>query len=119
MHGRGTYKWPNGKKYVGDYKNDKKEGKGTYSWPDGREYDGEWKNGVQHGTGRFRSKAGTVKTGVWEKGKRARWVNIVNPDGTTRPIDSDNDQQSEEGDNISSSSIVRSGMRDQSRRIDV
>ncbi len=89
MHGKGVYTWPNGKKYVGDYKNDKKEGNGTYYWPDGREYSGPWKDGKQDGVGRFKSKNGTIRTGLWEKGKRVKWIAIVNSDGTTKPIDDD------------------------------
>lgn len=49
MHGKGVYTWPDGRKYEGDYKYDKKSGRGVYYWADGRsiyfvnlEYDGEW-----------------------------------------------------------------------------
>lgn len=33
--------------------NDIREGFGVYKWVDGRKYIGEWKNGVQHGQGEF------------------------------------------------------------------
>lgn len=42
MHGRGIFKWPDGRVYDGDYANDKKHGFGRVCWPDGREYEGEW-----------------------------------------------------------------------------
>ena len=45
MHGKGTYTWSDGRKYEGDYVNDKKEGLGTYTWADGRKYQGLWLNG--------------------------------------------------------------------------
>ena len=45
MHGKGTYTWSDGRKYKGDYVNDKKEGLGTYTWADGRKYQGLWLNG--------------------------------------------------------------------------
>jgi hypothetical protein len=32
MDGKGTFNWPDGRKYVGDYKDDKKEGYGTFEW---------------------------------------------------------------------------------------
>jgi hypothetical protein len=40
MHGKGVFKWPDGRVYEGDYLNDKKHGNGKVSWPDGREYEG-------------------------------------------------------------------------------
>ena len=43
MHGKGTYSWPDGRSYVGEYVNDLKEGNGVYTWIDGRKYDGNWK----------------------------------------------------------------------------
>ena len=32
MHGRGVYTWKDGRKYEGEYENDKKHGYGIYSW---------------------------------------------------------------------------------------
>lgn len=45
MHGTGTFWWPDGRIYIGDYINDKKHGRGVFTWPDGRKYDGEWFDG--------------------------------------------------------------------------
>ena len=45
MHGKGIYKWKDGRTYDGEYQNDLKDGLGTYYWTDGRKYIGEWKNG--------------------------------------------------------------------------
>jgi hypothetical protein len=45
MEGYGVFTWPDGRKYQGEYVDDKKEGKGEFFWPDGRKYDGGWKNG--------------------------------------------------------------------------
>jgi hypothetical protein len=45
MHGKGIFTWIDGRKYVGDYKNDKKHGHGVFHWPDKRKYEGFWKNG--------------------------------------------------------------------------
>jgi hypothetical protein len=36
MDGKGTFTWSDGRKYVGQYYNDKKEGQGDFIWPDGR-----------------------------------------------------------------------------------
>ena len=45
MHGKGTTIWPDGRKYIGEYKHDKKDGNGLYIWADGKKYDGNWSNG--------------------------------------------------------------------------
>ena len=45
MHGYGILIWKDGKKYEGEFVNDKREGKGTFTWSDGRQYIGEWKAG--------------------------------------------------------------------------
>jgi L1 cell adhesion molecule like protein len=45
MDGKGKFTWEDGRSYVGEYKNDKKEGIGMFTWPDGRIYNGQWKNG--------------------------------------------------------------------------
>lgn len=87
MEGQGKYIWPNGKKYEGQYKNDKKEGYGIYTWPDGRQYSGMWKNGKQDGVGRFKGKNGIVKSGMWEDGKRVKWIAVINADGTQTKVD--------------------------------
>ena len=45
MHGTGVFTWADGRKYEGEYFDDKKEGHGVFFWPDGRKYDGYWKSG--------------------------------------------------------------------------
>lgn len=45
MHGKGTFKWNDGRQYEGNYIEDKKEGWGEFRWPDGKKFIGEWKNG--------------------------------------------------------------------------
>ena len=32
MHGQGEFKWPDGRKYYGQYINDKKQGNGIFEW---------------------------------------------------------------------------------------
>merc|ERR1740115_515840 len=72
--GSGTFAWKDGRRYVGNYMNDKKDGNGTFTWPDGREYDGEWKDGKQHGTGVFKTAKGDLRSGEWKDGVRIRWI---------------------------------------------
>jgi hypothetical protein len=45
MEGYGSYKWADGRKYEGEYRNDKKNGYGIYMWSDGRIYSGFWVKG--------------------------------------------------------------------------
>ena len=33
MHGKGTFSWPDGRRYEGEYKFDKKHNFGVYFWP--------------------------------------------------------------------------------------
>ena len=47
------FKWPDGRRYEGQYVDDKKEGNGTFYWSDGRKYQGMWKNGKQDGKGEY------------------------------------------------------------------
>ncbi len=45
IHGKGTYRWSDGRVYNGQYENDKKHGYGVYIWADGRAYLGNWTDG--------------------------------------------------------------------------
>ena len=49
----GAYEWDNGDKYVGEWKDDKKNGQGTYSYANGDQYVGENKDGKAHGEGTY------------------------------------------------------------------
>ena len=44
-NGLGTYAYPDGRIYAGEFKEGSFHGRGIYSWPDGRVYVGEFKNG--------------------------------------------------------------------------
>ena len=76
MDGHGKFEWPDGRIYIGDYKEGKKDGEGEYDWSDGRIYKGGWKDGKQHGEGLFFCvKKKVWKKGIWENGKRIKWIN--------------------------------------------
>ena len=40
MHGKGVFSWDDGRRYEGEYLDDKKHGHGVFYWPDGKLYDG-------------------------------------------------------------------------------
>ena len=67
-NGQGTYTYANGAKYVGEYKNGKKNGQGTYTPPNGDKYVGEFKNGYFNGQGTYTFASGTIKKGIWKNG---------------------------------------------------
>ena len=76
MNGGGIFVWPDGRKYKGQYKDDKKEGYGFFEWPDGKKYRGNWNNGKQDGEGELYN----ISTKTWMKclfkeGKRIKWFN--------------------------------------------
>ena len=75
MHERGTFTWPDGRKYEGGYQNDKKHGVGTFTWPNGKCYEGNWSDGKQHGIGYLTAGEGQEKKkGEWAEGRRIRWI---------------------------------------------
>ena len=51
MHGMGNFYQNDGRRFIGEYVNDKKHGYGEYFWPDGTRFRGEWFNGQMHGKG--------------------------------------------------------------------
>lgn len=109
MHGKGAFIWSNKKKYIGEFKQDRKDGFGKYIWPDGREYKGNWKDGKQHGYAKYKisseDKNGVeqvnIRYGLWEDGKLTKWF-IVNQEDKQRlslnKLTSDNEGTTEESD---------------------
>jgi len=51
MNGQGKDTYPDGTKYVGEYKDGKRHGQGTFTHTDGGKFVGEWKDGREHGQG--------------------------------------------------------------------
>ena len=43
-NGQGTYIWPNGDKYVGEFLKSKQNGKGTFFYANKEKFVGEWSN---------------------------------------------------------------------------
>merc|ERR1719310_1756530 len=54
---------------------DKKEGEGTFTWPDGRQYEGQWHDGRQHGVGIFRTEKGSYRE-EWDAGVRVKVTSV-------------------------------------------
>ena len=68
-NGLGTYAYPDGRIYVGEFKDGSFHSRGIYSWPDGRVYVGEFKDGKRNGEGTLTRPEGKVESGHWENSK--------------------------------------------------
>lgn len=79
--GSGTYRYPTGSVYEGEWKDDKKEGRGTSSVADGNVYVGEYKNGVREGHGTYYYEDGHVYIGEWKEDKREGHGTLTYADG--------------------------------------
>ena len=54
MHGRGSYKWPNGDNYIGEYHNGLRNGYGEMIYHSKNEhYKGRWQDSLYHGQGQY------------------------------------------------------------------
>ena len=75
-NGKGTFKWNDGAKYIGEFKKNKKHGKGTYFYTNGTKYVGEFKNDEFHGKGTKFWNDGAIEIAVWEYGKIIKTISI-------------------------------------------
>ena len=70
-NGYGFIKWSSGEKYEGEWEDDTFKF-GTYYWPNGNVFLGNFKNSSINGMGTFYiASLGTIETGLWENGKRS------------------------------------------------
>jgi hypothetical protein len=67
--GKGTYVYPSGAKYIGEFKNGEIYGVGVCYYTDKSKYSGEWKSRFPDGRGTKTYSDGTKRTGSWRKGK--------------------------------------------------
>jgi S1-C subfamily serine protease len=64
----GTFNYANGKIYVGEFKDGRRNGQGTYYYDEGAYYVGEFKNGKFNGQGTTYFTDGKVEVGIWKDG---------------------------------------------------
>ena len=48
---KGTFQWPNGDKFEGEFVKDQCHGVGVHTYADGKQYQGEWLDNKKHGYG--------------------------------------------------------------------
>ncbi len=69
-NGKGTRRYFDGAKYIGEYKDDRKHGHGIYLWANGDKFEGEYRNGKRNGKGIRTYADGTRWIGEWRNDKR-------------------------------------------------
>ncbi|MDC1524691.1 caspase family protein [Planktomarina temperata] len=77
----GTDNYPNGSRYIGEWKDGKEHGQGIFIWADGEEYIGQWMNGKKHGQGTYTYPSGGKYVGQWKKGEKHGQGTYTYPSG--------------------------------------
>ncbi|AJF97414.1 Morn repeat protein [Pandoravirus inopinatum] len=77
----GTYIWPSGDRYDGDFVDKQIHGLGSCTYADGSRYDGQWVRGTKHGHGVMTYANGHKYEGVWAHNQRDGHGIYTWPDG--------------------------------------
>ena len=80
-NGQGTFTFPDGAKYVGEYMDHKRNGQGTFTYPNGQKYVGEYKDDKKHGQGTYTFPNGKKYVGEFRDGKYHGQGTYTFPDG--------------------------------------
>ena len=80
-NGKGTYKYSDGAKYKGQWKNSRLDGQGTLTYLDGSKYMGQWKNNQRHGQGTYIYPDGSKYIGQFKDGQKHGQGTYIYPDG--------------------------------------
>jgi serine/threonine-protein kinase PpkA len=72
QNGEGSYRYPDGSEYTGDFRNARMHGQGTYVYAGrGEKYVGEWRSGVIDGQGTYYYRSGNRYAGEWRNGRKS------------------------------------------------
>jgi len=81
-NGQGEQTYRNGQRYVGEWRDDKQDGQGTATWPSGQQYVGEFKNGQRSGQGTHTLPNGEKYVGEFKDDKFNGQGTYTWPDGS-------------------------------------
>ncbi|CAL1169212.1 unnamed protein product [Cladocopium goreaui] len=71
MHGQGVYKYCNGTRYQGEFKENLREGYGVLTFTDGSLYEGGWREDVPEGDGRVIYSNGEILNTTFRAGQQS------------------------------------------------
>jgi len=91
-HGNGTSTYPDGSGYVGEWKNHVPHGQGTETLPDGSKYVGKFRDGSMHGYGKFSVDGEVRYVGEWKNNKYHGNGTKTYPDGSKYVGEFENDK---------------------------
>ncbi len=74
MNGKGTYVFPNGNRFEGEWSNDVKNGYGILTYVNGEKYEGEWQGDKVHP--RFSNIISAILYTYFNIGSRKRYTNV-------------------------------------------
>ena len=80
-NGHGYYSWDNGEEYIGQWKSDLKNGQGNYFWPNGDKYIGQYKDDNYDGNGKFIYESGVIYIGQYKDNNRHGHGTVTWPNG--------------------------------------
>jgi SH3-like domain-containing protein len=107
--GRGLMTFPDGTKYLGDWQNDKPHGQGTLSSIGKFEYAGAFADGVREGRGTLETVDGKKYTGEWQNDVPHGQGKIIYPDGGTFIGQFENGRRNGQGEAIYSDGTKYAG----------
>jgi len=80
-NGQVTFTSPDGRKYVGEWKDGKQNGQGKMTLPDGEKYEGKFKDGIPNGQGTYISPDGRMYVGEFKDGIPNGQGTYISPHG--------------------------------------
>jgi len=91
--GRGIYRYPDGSRYIGDFKDGNPEGEGTCYYANGDQYVGQWKNHAPNGEGIYTYQSGRVMAAMWQNGNPKRRLDAIYESTQTNNVVVENNQE--------------------------